>query len=91
MKYKIWYADDFGNEGEYDTLEFRPYPMDAFDTYREAFDRAFDWQDAERQLWSVGIDVDEYGQPTSVTYYQIRDENGNIVEETEYYGNELAK
>ena len=32
-------------------------------------------------MWSSGVDVDEYGQPLFIDYYQIRDENGKEIDD----------
>lgn len=79
-KYEVWYTTATPDEG-YDTLEpNRFYHLASYDTYEEAEDRVRDDDNYQYQMWSSGVDVDEYGQPLSIDYYQIRDENGKEID-----------
>ena len=79
-KYEVWYTTATPDE-VYDTLEpNRFYHLASYDTYEEAEDRVRDDDNYQYQMWSSGVDVDEYGQPLSIDYYQIRDENGKEID-----------
>ena len=79
-KYEVWYTTATPDEG-YDTIEpNRFYHLASYDTYEEAEDRVRDDDNYQYQMWSSGVDVDEYGQPLSIDYYQIRDENGKEID-----------
>ena len=79
-KYEVWYTTATPDEG-YDTLEpNRFYHLASYDTYEEAEDRVRGDDNYQYQMWSSGVDVDEYGQPLSIDYYQIRDENGKEID-----------
>ena len=79
-KYEVWYTTATPDE-QYSTLEpDRFCHMASYDTYEEAEEHAEDNDDFQRQLWSSGVDIDEYGQPLSINYYQIRDENGKEID-----------
>ena len=79
-KYEVWYTTANPDEG-YDTLEpNRFYHLAYYDTYEEAEDRVRDDDNYQYQMWSSGVDVDGYGQPLSIDYYQIRDENGKEID-----------
>ncbi len=79
-KYEVWYTTATPDEG-YDTLEpNRFYHLASYDTYEEAEDCVRDDDNYQYQMWSSGVDVDEYGQPLSIDYYQIRDENGKEID-----------
>ena len=80
-KYEVWCANVTPDE-QYTTLEpDRFHRIASYDTYKEAEEHAEDNDDFQRQLWSSGVDIDEYGQPLSIDYYQIRDENGKEIDD----------
>jgi len=80
-KYEVWYTTANPDEG-YDTLEpNRFYRLASYDTYEEAEERVRDDDNYQCQMWSSGVDVDEYGQPLLIEYYQIRDENGKEIDD----------
>tara|TARA_R110001592_G_scaffold234071_1_gene491661 strand:- start:335 stop:586 length:252 start_codon:yes stop_codon:yes gene_type:complete len=80
-KYEVWYTTAAPDE-PYDTLEpNRFYCLASYDTYEEAEDHARDDDDFQCQLWSSGVNVDKYGQPLFIDYYQIRDENGKEIDD----------
>ena len=80
-KYEVWYTTANPDEG-YDTLEpNRFYRLASYDTYEEAEERVRDDDNYQCLMWSYGVDVDEYGQPLLIEYYQIRDENGKEIDD----------
>ena len=80
-KYEVWCANATPDE-QYSTLEpDRFHRLASYDTYEEAEDTQKRMMICQRQLWSSGVDIDEYGQPLSIDYYQIRDENGKEIDD----------
>ena len=80
-KYEVWYITATPDE-DYDTLKpNRFHCLASYDTYEEAGDCVRDADNYQYQMWSSGVDVDEYGQPLSIDYYQIRDENGKEIDD----------
>ena len=80
-KYEVWYTTATPDE-QYSTLEpDRFYRLASYDTYEEAEERVRDDDNYQCQMWSYGVDIDEYGQPLFIDYYQIRDENGKEIDD----------
>ena len=80
-KYEVWYTTATPDEG-YDTLKpNRFHCLASYDTYEEAEDRVRYDDDFQCQMWSSGVNIDEYGQPLFIDYYQIRDENGQEIDD----------
>ena len=80
-KYEVWYTFATPDE-DYDTLEpNRFHRLTSYDTYEEAEERVRDDDNYQCLMWSYGVDVDEYGQPLLIEYYQICDENGKEIDD----------
>jgi len=80
-KYEVWYTTATPDEG-YDTLEpTRFCYLASYNTYQEAEERVKDDDDFQCQMWSSGVDVDDYGQPLFIDYYKILDDNGKEIDD----------
>ena len=78
-KYEVYYTTATPD----DPIALDPdrfYCLASYDTYEEAEERVRDDLDYQYQMWSAGVDVDEYGQPLFIDCYQIRDENGKEID-----------